>query len=520
MKGVKEDDGVREQCCVIRVLREGGLFAQGAFPVGTRVMIGREPSCHIVLPGRHVSRLHLSLQIFSEELLLQELSSGGTSVNQSWVNKCELNLRGERNTLQVGDYSLALEMKWLPRPSAALRRKAHRQLIESLDLSRRLLQEEVSDSLRQEVKTQLERIVRDLGVVEEFRAQLVLELVDESLGLGPLEGLLTDERISEILVVDPTTIYVERLGRLELSGRSFSDEEAVRSVIERIVTPLGRRVDEASPLVDARLSDGSRVNAVIPPLALKGPCLTIRKFPKSAPSLADLIQSDCLSSDMGQFLASSVRAKKNIVISGGTGSGKTTLLNILSGEISAEERVITIEDAAELQLRQTHVVSLEARPANLEGQGAVSIRDLVKNALRMRPDRIIVGECRGAETLDMLQAMNTGHSGSMTTTHANSPQEAVARLEMLCLLSGSEIPLLAIRHQIAHSVDLIVQQKRFPQGERRITSIAEVRGLSDSGDVLVVEIFRFESDAVSNDVPVEGRFLRTGYLPSFIDQLI
>lgn len=519
MKKLKEEDWLKEQCCVIRVLHDGKLFAQGGFPIGTRVMIGREPSCHIVLPGRHVSRLHLSLQVFYEKLLLQELSSGGTRVNQNWINKCELSLRGERNTLQVGDYSLVLEMKWLPRPSAVLRRKVHRQLIESLDLSRRLLQEDVTNSLRQEVRAQLERIVHDLGVVEEFRAQLVLELMDESLGLGPLEGLLADERISEILVVSPTTIYVERSGRLELSGRSFSDEEAVRSVIERIVTPLGRRVDEASPLVDARLPDGSRVNAVIPPLALKGPCLTIRKFQKQAPSLDELIQLDCLSSDMARFLEGSVRARKNIVISGGTGSGKTTLLNILSAKILAEERVITIEDAAELQLRQSHVVSLEARPENLEGQGAVSIRDLVKNALRMRPDRIIVGECRGAETLDMLQAMNTGHCGSMTTTHANSPQEAVARLEMLCLLSEAEIPLVAIRHQIAHSLDLIVQQKRFPNGDRKITSIAEVTGLSDTGDVQVVEIFRFELDTVENNDQGGGRFLRTGYLPSFIDEI-
>ena len=314
--------------------------------------------------------------------------------------------------------------------------------------------------LRPRVVTALRRLVPDHAAELPAGASpddLVGELVDEALGLGPLEPLLEDPSISEIMVIDPLTIYVERDGRLELCEACFTDDERVRCVIERIVTPLGRRIDESQPLVDARLKDGSRVNAVIRPLALRGTCITIRKFPKRRLLLEDLIAKGSLNQKMARFLTRSVAAKKNILISGGTGSGKTTLLNLLSGAIPDEERIVTIEDAAELQLHEPHVVSLETKTANMEGKGAFTIRDLVRNALRMRPDRIVVGECRGGEALDMLQAMNTGHDGSLTTVHANAPSEALSRLETLSLMAGLDLPARAIREQIARSIHLIVQ---------------------------------------------------------------
>jgi pilus assembly protein CpaF len=323
------------------------------------------------------------------------------------------------------------------------------------------------------------------------------------------------------MVVDPRTIFVERRGKIEHTPLRFTDDESVRAVIERIVTPLGRRIDESTPLVDARLKDGSRVNAVIKPLALRGACITIRKFAKNALGLEDLIKFGAMTPQMGKFLVRAVKARKNIVISGGTGSGKTTLLNVLSGAIPPEERVVTIEDAAELRLAQPHVVSLESRPANMEGKGEITIRDLVKNALRMRPDRIVVGECRGGEALDMLQAMNTGHDGSMTTTHANSPREAVARLETLVLMSGLDLPSRAIREQIAQSVHIILQQSRLSDGSRKVTSIAEVTGIDeDTGDVRLADIFRFERTGTGNDGKVLGEFRATGFLPSFLDEFI
>jgi pilus assembly protein CpaF len=318
------------------------------------------------------------------------------------------------------------------------------------------------------------------------------------------------------MVVDPSTIYVERGGVIEESTCAFTDDEAARTVIERIVTPLGRRIDESTPVVDARLPDGSRVHAVIAPLASRGTCITIRKFPGARPQLAQLIAWGSLSEPMASLLERSVRLRKNIVISGGTGSGKTTLLNVLSAAIPSSERVITIEDAAELCLQQKHVVSLEARLPNLEGKGAFPIRELVRNALRMRPDRIVVGECRGGEALDMLQAMNTGHEGSMTTLHANSPREACARLETLCLMSGLSLPLSAIRRQIAGSVHLLVQQARLGDGRRRVTSLTEITGLSDDGELELRELHRFEPDAAHPD---GGAFAPTGYLPSFASEL-
>jgi pilus assembly protein CpaF len=402
-----------------------------------------------------------------------------------------------------------------------LRRQIHATLIENLDLA--ALEGGALDdpSMRPRVLAALRRIVKaveDRIPAAVDRDRLVGDLADEALGLGPLERFLADAAISEIMVVDPETIYVERGGRLERTDARFTDDDRVRACIERIVTPLGRRIDESSPLVDARLKDGSRVNAVIKPLALRGSCITIRKFASTPLTLDRLVGFGSLSEEMARFLVRSVAAKKNIVISGGTGSGKTTLLNVLSGAIPSEERIVTIEDAAELRLAQPHVVSLETRPSNLEGRGEYTIRDLVRNALRMRPDRIVVGECRGGEALDMLQAMNTGHDGSLTTTHANSPREAVARLETLCLMAGLDLPVRAIRDQIAGAVDLIVQQTRFSDGSRRVTMIAEVGEVDEDGVVPVVPLFEFARGKDAAGGKVSGHFHATGYLPSFLDQ--
>ena len=349
--------------------------------------------------------------------------------------------------------------------------------------------------------------------------RLIKELCDEAVGLGPLEELLADDTVSEIMVVDPKTIYVERAGKMNLTTTVFTDEESLRSTLERIVMPLGRRIDESAPMLDARLPDGSRVNAIIPPLATRGPCITIRKFSKKPLKMQNLIEFNSINERMARFLERSVQARKNIVVAGGTGSGKTTLLNILSGSCSDEDRIVTIEDSAELRLQQSHVVTLEARPANMEGKGEVTIRDLVKNAMRMRPDRIIVGECRGGEALDMLLAMNTGHDGSMTTTHANSPAETLRRIESLALMSGVDLPNQAIREQIAYAVDLVVHQTRFSDGTRKVTSITEIAGLED-GEIETREIFGFRRRSTSALGKVEGEFYATGYLPSYLTDFI
>lgn len=406
---------------------------------------------------------------------------------------------------------------------AMLRREIHKQLLEHLDLAALDVSKLDDPSMRPKVLNALRKIVQahsskiPPGLTQD---QLVGELADEALGLGPLEEFLEDPSVSEIMVVDPHTIYVERGGKLEFTGAGFTDDERVRAVIERIVTPLGRRIDESSPLVDARLKDGSRVNAVIRPIALRGSCITIRKFAKVPLTLEKLISFGALSEQMGRFLQRCVIAKRNVVISGGTGSGKTTLLNVLSAAIPERERIVTIEDAAELQLEQPHVVSLETRPPNMEGKGEYTIRDLVKNALRMRPDRIVVGECRGGEALDMLQAMNTGHDGSLTTTHANSPAEALGRLETLALMAGIDLPVKAIRDQIAASIHIVVQQSRFSDGSRKVTTISEILGLDDDGFIELVPIFEFERTGTGPDGKVVGHFRSSGYLPSFLDQFI
>jgi pilus assembly protein CpaF len=352
------------------------------------------------------------------------------------------------------------------------------------------------------------------------RDRLIKQILDEALGLGPLEELLADDDCSEIMVNAFNQIYAENEGKLQLTDLRYSSEQAVLATIERILAPIGRRIDESSPLVDARLKDGSRVNAVIRPLALHGPCITIRKFPKEQLTIEHLVRFGSLSRGMADFLKLAVEQRMNVVISGGTGSGKTTLLNVISAFVPEGQRIVTVEDAAELRLPQEHVVSFETRPPNLEGKGAITIRDLVRNALRMRPDRIIVGECRGGEALDMLQAMNTGHDGSMTTGHANTPADILRRLETMVLTGGIDLPIRAVREQIASAVHVIIQQSRFACGTRKITAITEVTGIDyDEGTVQLQDVFLFRQDGFDKNGKVRGVHQATGYIPKFFKKL-
>ncbi len=407
-----------------------------------------------------------------------------------------------------------------PTPDQYWRKRIHEALLDAIDLRRRDLVRMSDDELRAETETLLVEVIEKESALPDGidRGSLRRDVLNEAVGLGPLDELLADDTISEIMVNRHDEIYLERHGRLERHPGSFTSERAVLGVIERIVTPIGRRIDESSPMVDARLKDGSRVNAIIPPLAIKGPALTIRKFGRKLFSHADLVTLGAMSAQMAEFLQICVHQRKNILISGGTGSGKTTLLNVLSNFIPDGERIITIEDAAELRLAHSHLISLEARPANAEGRGQIAIRDLVKNALRMRPDRIVVGECRGGEALDMLQAMNTGHDGSLTTLHANSPRDALARLETLVLMAGMELPLTAIRDQIAAAIDLVVQQARLPDGRRVVTAIVEIAG-TESGRIQMQELFRHEQLGRDPDGRVLGRFVGCNAVPTFFETL-
>lgn len=394
----------------------------------------------------------------------------------------------------------------------------HRRLLAAIDLRRQDIRQLSTAQLREQVEQLLRELLADERALPSRidRERLIGEVLDEAVGLGPLEPLLRDDTITEIMVNAPDEIYVERDGRLERAPTAFTGEDAVRAAIDRIVTPIGRRVDEGSPMVDARLPDGSRVNAVIAPLAIRGASITIRRFNHRLYEPADLVGIGSLSQPMLDFLAVCVRTRRNIVVSGGTGSGKTTLLNLLSNLIPAGERVVTIEDAAELRLAHAHRVSLEARPANAEGRGQVTIRDLVRNALRMRPDRIVVGECRGGEAIDMLQAMNTGHDGSLTTVHANSPRDVVSRLETMVLMADVEMPVLAIREQVAAAIDIVVHQARLADGRRRVVEIVEFTGL-EGQRVLMQPLFRFERRASAGGAG--GRFTGCGNPPQFYETL-
>ena len=405
----------------------------------------------------------------------------------------------------------------------AIKSEIHTHIIDEMpdDLQRVINQ---SSSDQKELRRIVEGICADAIKDNPFaiplgdRERLVEELISEILGLGPIEPLLKDSSVTEVMVNGPDSIYIERKCRLQKTDVRFRNTEHLMHIIDRIVTAVGRRVDESSPMVDARLADGSRVNVIIPPLSLTGPCVTIRKFSKDVLTVDKMIEFGSFDQRMAEFLEDCVKGRLNIVVSGGTGSGKTTLLNVLSSYVPASERIVTLEDSAELQLKQDHVVTLETRPPNIEGEGEVTMRDLVRNALRMRPDRIIVGECRTGEALDVLQAMNTGHDGSMTTAHANSARDALSRLETMVLMSGMELPLRAIRSQIASAVDIIVQIARLRDGSRKIINIAEVTGME--GDIITLQdLFRFENHGLDSDGRITGEFLTSGLRPMCTEKL-
>jgi pilus assembly protein CpaF len=394
----------------------------------------------------------------------------------------------------------------------------HRQVIGKIDLS--LIGTMNEGDLRYEIRRASEKILNDRSDLLnlEDRERLVNEVIDETFGLGPLEPLFGDQTITDILINGAKTVYVERRGRLEKTRITFANDAHLTKIIQRIVSAVGRRIDETTPMVDARLEDGSRVNAIIPPLALDGPLVSIRRFGARPLRAQDLIDNHSITPDMLQFLTSCVRARLNVLISGGTGSGKTTLLNVLSSFIPREERVATIEDAAELQLQQPHVIRMETRPANVEGEGEVATRDLVRNALRMRPDRIIVGECRGAEALDMLQAMNTGHDGSLTTVHANNTRDALMRLEMMVGMAGFDVPIWTIRRQIASAIHIVVQAVRLTGGPRKIVRVSEITGME--GDIITMhDLFVFKQTGVNKHRVAEGYFSTTGVRPQCLEQL-
>jgi len=398
-----------------------------------------------------------------------------------------------------------------------LKAKVHQRVIELLDLT--VASAMAEEQLAQELGHLVEQILQEgkVALNQRERGQMVQDILHEINGLGPLEPLLKDHTINDILVNSHRQVYVERYGKLERTAVRFRDEAHLRRIIERIVARMGRRVDESSPMVDARLADGSRVNAIIPPCALDGACVSIRKFSKDPLQVTDLIEKRSLTPEIAELLRGIVRARLNVLVSGGTGCGKTTILNILSGFIPATERIVTIEDAAELQLRQDHVVRLETRPANIEGKGEIAQRDLVRNALRMRPDRIIVGEVRGAETVDMLQAMNTGHDGSLTTVHANSSRDALTRIETMVAMAGFDLPSKALRHYISSALNVIVQLTRLSDGSRKVVSVQEVSGME--GDVVTMqEIFKFEQTGVDQNGKVKGRFRATGIRPKFAEK--
>lgn len=517
-------------------------------------LIGRGESCRIRFNLPEVSERHAILTVRDDKAVLEDLhSANGTLVNGDAID-CAVVLDGGM-VVQIGSGMLrvseAEEEKPKPEvvveeekeeesaaqlpttttadsdPLRELRRSVQTQiqqeLLKRMDMKRLTMQgidrEGLEDTAREKIRGIIDEVVANgklpAGIDPD---RLEEDIFNEAMRLGPLEELLADESVTEIMVNGPEKVYIERGGKLVLSDCQFSDDASVMAVIERIVAPLGRRIDESQPYVDARLADGSRVNAIIAPLALSGPTITIRKFAKKALTPEDFVRFGTWTPDAAKFMELCVRLRKNIIVAGGTGSGKTTLLNLLSGYIPENERIVTVEDAAELRLQQPHVVRLEARPPNIEGKGAVTIRDLVKNCLRMRPDRIIVGECRGGEALDMLQAMNTGHDGSLTTVHANSPRDVISRLETMVLMSGMELPSRAIREQIQSAVDIIIHESRMSDGSRKVTAITEVTGM-EGNQIVMQDIFAFNQTGIDANGKIVGRMKPTGAIPTWIDQV-
>ena len=515
-------------------------------------LIGRGASCALQLPEPEVSERHALLMLRGGKARIEDLrSANGTFVNGNPIDGiAEL---PPDAIVQIGTTMMrvspaeeppeeeaqgAAEAEPRPEtppeppepppdPMAGIRRQVkeqiQRELITRLDLKRLTVAGVDRAGLERQATEKIHEIVEQVRTAGKLpqgidAARIEREVFNEALRLGPLEELLADETVTEIMVNGPQRVYVERAGKLQLTDLQFLDDASVMAIIERIVSPIGRRIDESQPYVDARLADGSRVNAIIPPLALSGPTVTIRKFAKKTLTVEDFIRFGTWSRNAAEFMKACVMLRKNIIVAGGTGSGKTTLLNLLSGFIPHGERIVTVEDAAELRLVQPHVVRLEARPPNIEGRGAVTIRDLVKNCLRMRPDRIIVGECRGGEALDMLQAMNTGHDGSLTTVHANSPRDVISRLETMVLMSGMELPSRAIREQIASAVDVIIHESRLSDGSRKVVAISEVTGL-EGQNVVMQDIFTFRQSGVDERGRVQGVFRPTGAVPTFYEHL-
>ncbi len=508
--------------------------------------IGRGRDCIVRIASWRAAREHARLLATSRGVFIEDLGSmTGTWVNGNRVARHgpldygdevlvaahRLRVKAPVRALPVAPASTPIAS--VPEPPVAdsplsatdparfaWRKRIHERLLETIDLRRRDLARMSDEELRGETSALIDEIIAaelDWPAALDRRA-VAREVLDEAVGLGPLEALLADDTVSEVMVNRHDEIFVERDGRLRRHPLVFTSDRAVLGVIERIVAPLGRRIDESSPMVDARLKDGSRVNAVIAPLALKGPTLTIRKFMTRRLGIDDMVGFGSISPAMARFLEVCVVHRRNLLVSGGTGTGKTSLLNVLSNFIPDGERIVTIEDAAELRLAHSHLVSLESRPSNVEGRGQVAIRDLVRNSLRMRPDRIVVGECRGGEALDMLQAMNTGHDGSLTTLHANSPRDALARLETLVLMAGMDLPLAAVREQIAAAVDIVVQQTRYGCGARKVSSITEVTGI-EGGRIQMQELFRFEPRGRDDAGRTIGEFVGCDAVPSFYDSL-
>ncbi len=503
-------------------------------------MIGSDSSSRIVLDDGSVEEAHAVLTLMEDESYIEDLMGAGVFVHGDRIPTRQRIFPG--SPIQIGNYTLLFEAAegispeetpvapevFKPKPqsravsaSQAIKQQIHAELVGRLDLKRLSMNKFQESELQTKIRKTLDEIISEIRVrlpagLEPRR--LAKEIFDEAVGLGPLEDLLADESVTEIMVNGPSQVYVERAGKLELTDCNFINDASVNLIIERIVSPIGRRIDESQPYVDARLADGSRVNAVIHPLSLVGPCITIRKFSKEPFTVQDLINFGTLTPAVAEFLRVCVVLRKNIIVSGGTGSGKTTLLNVLSSYLPDDERILTIEDAAELRLTQQHIVRLEARPANIEGRGAVSIRDLVRNALRMRPDRIVVGECRGEEALDMLQAMNTGHEGSLTTIHANTPRDALARLETMVLMSGMELPIRAIREQVASAVHLICQISRFSDGSRMVSKITEVSGM-EQDCITLQDLFDFKQTGLDEAGKVQGALHPTGAVPTFVAEI-